>query len=191
LIGRTKATLEKSKKELAAEFPKTTTSIHSADITSIDSMKSVMQEIREQAGKPLNVLVHSAAYLATTAPIGKLDAGDFATAMRINIEGSFNVAQAFLAVAEPKATLVNITSGNAFVPTAVKMFGAQVFRGMVGYSTGKLGSLKVFENVQLDYPETRVFNVQPGVIASDIASKANDQRIAANEPPMPVMDTGT
>lgn len=134
-----------------------------------------MQEIRQQAGQPINVLVHSAAYLPEHGSIFNIDAKEFYTSTRTNIEGSFNIAKAFLAVSDPSATVLNITSGNAFMPVG------PMFTDMIGYTVGKAGGQKVFDFLQMENPEMRVVNVQPGVVASDMNSKASK---------VPPMDTG-
>jgi NAD(P)-dependent dehydrogenase (short-subunit alcohol dehydrogenase family) len=80
----------------------------------------------------------------------------------VNVRGSMLVVRQFIAQAPMGATLINISSGGAifdFVP------------GLAGYSASKLATLKLMEYLHQEEQGLRVFNIQPGVVATAMAKE--------------------
>ena len=88
---------------------------------------------------------------------------DWWKAFEVNVKGSFIIAQAFLNIASPGATLIGTSSAVVNFPYVPKYSS---------YSASKLALLGVLEDIQSDNPEFRIFSFHPGVVASDMNAKS-------------------
>jgi NAD(P)-dependent dehydrogenase (short-subunit alcohol dehydrogenase family) len=79
------------------------------------------------------------------------------------VKGSLLVTRAFLEKAASEAVLISISAGLAYISPMA---------GFSSYSSSKLASAKFFEYVQLEKPAFRIFNLHPGVVATDMGEKA-------------------
>jgi NAD(P)-dependent dehydrogenase (short-subunit alcohol dehydrogenase family) len=164
IVGRTQKTLDEATLKLKAQHPGTKFVAFTADISSLPSLESAFKQIGQQAGNPVDILVHNAGHLAQPATITSSDPKEWWTSFEVNILGAFNSVRAFLPVASPNATIVNIS-------TAAAHFPAAGISRLSAYSSSKLGALKVFEFVQAENPELHVVSLQPGVVSSDMNMK--------------------
>ena len=99
------------------------------------------------------------------APIAQADLKDWWSGFEINVKGAFIVVQAFLKVAAPDATVVDVTTGIAHSPS---------YPGFSGYGTSKLSEHKFFDGVQAENPGMHVVHVHPGVVQTDMGQKSID-----------------
>ncbi|KAJ9615597.1 hypothetical protein H2200_001672 [Cladophialophora chaetospira] len=173
IVGRTQQTLDEAKAKLESQYPKTKLVAVTADITSLASLESAFKQIRAHASSPVDILVHNAGHLAQPTTIINSDPKEWWTSFEINNLGAFNSVRAFLPLASPTATIVNISTAAAHFPTAG-------VRNLSAYSSSKLGALKIFEFVAAENPELHVVSIQPGVIKSEINTKHGE---------LPPMDT--
>lgn len=174
IVGRTQKTLDETKAKYESAYPNTQFIAVVGDVISFSSLESAFKQIRQHTNKPIDLLVHNAGFLAQPATITSSDPKEWWTAFETNILGAFNSVRAFLPVASPTATIVDINTAASHFPTAA-------IENLSAYSASKLAALKVFEFLQVENPDLRVFNVQPGVILSDMNVKHGA---------FPPMDTG-
>ena len=173
IVGRTQRTLDEAKAKLEPQYPKTKIVAVSADVTSISSLESAFAQIRRQSDKAIGILVSNAGHLAQPGTIANSDPKEWWTSFQVNIFGAFSSIRAFLPIASPTATIVNISTAGAHFPT-------EGLRHLSAYSSSKLGALQVFQFVAAENPDMHVVSVQPGIISSDINTKHGK---------MPPMDT--
>ncbi|HWC78774.1 MAG TPA: SDR family oxidoreductase [Pseudonocardiaceae bacterium] len=97
------------------------------DIADSDAVRAAATRIRAELGPP-NVLVHCAARQAT-GPFAEVTEDDWAGMMRVNVDGGFHLAQAFLPAMREAGwgRVVMVTSSSLFATPA----------GMVAYVTSK------------------------------------------------------
>ncbi|MCJ1377273.1 hypothetical protein MMC17_000365 [Xylographa soralifera] len=149
IVGRTEATLLQAK-----------TSIEEARTS---HRRSVLG--RASGARPIDVLVSNAGYLSEHVPVAASPLDDYWHAFEVNVKGGIIVAQAFLnGAAAASATFINVTSGVCHIP---------YIPGYSGYAASKLAMVKVMDYVQQENPALRVFNLQPGVIETDMSRKSD------------------
>jgi NAD(P)-dependent dehydrogenase (short-subunit alcohol dehydrogenase family) len=161
IIGRTQKTLLETKVELEQVNPPTKVRSFVGDVTDADAIRTIFESIKQEFGH-VDVLISNAGYLPDPVPISKQDPDDFWKAFEINTKGAFIVVRAFLAVASPNATLINVSTALAHIATP----------GSQGYSTSKAATLSFFEFVQNENDALRVVSIQPGVIFSEMSIKS-------------------
>ena len=76
-----------------------------------------------------------------------------------NLIGSFNVVQAIVPLLAPKAKILNISSGIAHI---------NPLPGFWVYASLKLAIVKMFDSLQAEHPDLSVFNIQPGVVTTEL-----------------------
>lgn len=161
IIGRTQKTLLDAKTELEHINPLTTVRTFVGDVTDANAVRTIFESIKQEFDH-VDVLVSNAGYLPIPVPISKQDTDDFWKAFEINTKGAFIVVRAFLGVASPNATLINVSTALAHAATP----------GSQGYSTSKTATLKLFEFVQNENDALRVVSIHPGVILSEMSKKS-------------------
>ncbi|OCL02742.1 NAD(P)-binding protein, partial [Glonium stellatum] len=168
IIGRTETSLLKAKSEieLEAAAPNSLT-IHAivADISDAHSVKAAFSIVKSEVGL-IDICVQNAGYLDQTKPVVQSSLDDYWRSFEINVKGGVIITQEFLnGAAAENATLINITSGAAHLaPEVIPAYSA--------YSASKLALFRIMEFVNVENPSLRVFNLQPGAIATDMAKKS-------------------
>ena len=173
LVGRTEATLRQTKDELSSAT-KSSIAYALADTTDPVTVEQALSTAIKLYGK-IDVLVNNAGYLDAHKPLAESELEDYWKCFEINIKGPIVTTQAFLKVAQPDATLINVTSGAAIIPYIPEYSG---------YSSSKLGAAKVMEYVHYENPHLRVFNLQPGTIITNMAKKSGLDVRTFDEPSM-------
>ncbi|OJJ78473.1 SDR family NAD(P)-dependent oxidoreductase [Aspergillus glaucus CBS 516.65] len=169
LIGRNKYDLQTTMKEVLATnvVPAGSTKVlyFVADITNTDAVSSAIKQAIDSFGR-IDVLVQNAGYLDAHRSVIDSDLNDFWRSFEVNVKGGLTVIQEFLKTA-PKtgATLINIGSGAGHIP---------YIQGYSAYSASKLSLAKIVEYVHHENPHLRVFNINPGAIATEMQAKAGD-----------------
>jgi NAD(P)-dependent dehydrogenase (short-subunit alcohol dehydrogenase family) len=161
ITGRTQQTLLETKAELEQINSITTVHTYVGDVADTNAVRTIFDSIRQVFGR-VDVLISNAGYFPDLAPISKQDPDDFWKAFEINTKGAFNIVQAFLSVASPNATLINVSTAAVHV----------ALPGFHGYSASKVAALSLFEFVQNENDAIRVVNVQPGLILTDMCIKS-------------------
>ena len=162
------------------ESDKTDTLVIPADITSRQQIESAFANITEHFDAAPDVLIKNAGRLLAFGAVADIDIEAFWKTYELNVLGPLIVTQAFIRAAkaskEPdtRRIIINIPSGGAHIPYAPTA---------VAYSTSKLANAKVLEYVHYEHPEWLAVNMQPGIVATDLARKAG--RKAPDDPNLP------
>ena len=181
LLGRTKSTLD----ETAAQVKKnsggsTDVFVMTADIMIQSQVQAAMDATIEHfGGRVPEVLVNNAGGIYGIGSLIDVDIDDFWKAYELNVKGPLTVLQTFLRANRKYApdtprTVINLPSGAAHLPYAPMA---------CAYGTSKLANSKITEYVHHENPSWNVFNMQPGVVATDLARQAG--RKAPDSPELP------
>jgi NAD(P)-dependent dehydrogenase (short-subunit alcohol dehydrogenase family) len=161
ITGRTQQTLLETKAELKHINPNTKVLTFVGDVADANAVRTIFDSMKEEFGR-VDVLVSNAGYLPEPAQISKEDVDEFWKGFEINTKGAFIVVRAFLGVASPNATVINVSSAAAHI----------AFPGIQGYSSSKVAALSLFEFVQNENTALRVVSIQPGAILSAMNIKS-------------------
>jgi len=164
LLGRTEATLLKTKQQIEAKYSNTKVSTYVADIISAPALEQALTVHANAYGK-LHVLIANAGYMSTGRSIVDSDAEDWWAGFEVNVKGNFNLVRAFVPYAVTDAVVLHTNTAAAHVP---------YFPLMSGYAASKMAGAKVFEYLHHEYPEMFVLNIQPGVIETGMSAKAKE-----------------
>ena len=134
-----------------------------ADVLDGEVVRHAFEAAHAEFG-PIDVLVANAGYASPVARVVDADLGDYWRNFDVNVRSNLIVAQAFLQVAAPNASLINISSGAAHLA---------YHAGFSGYVASKLAIWRVMDFVQLENPGVKVFNLQPGRVETDMSRKVN------------------
>lgn len=181
LLGRTKSTLDETAVEIREStsggtdvFPVT------ADIMKQSEVEAAMEStINHFGGRVPDVLVNNAGGLHGIGNLTDVDIDDFMKAFDLNVKGPLTVLQTYLRAnrkhsPDTPRTVINLPSGAAHLPYAPTA---------CAYGTSKLANSKITEYVHHENPTWNVFNMQPGVVATDLARQVG--RKAPDSPELP------
>ncbi len=181
LLGRTKSTLEATAALIeTASGGKTDVTIVVADITIKEQVLDALYTTIEAFGGDVpDVLVNNAGGLAGRGSLTEVEIDDFMSAFELNVRGPLAVLQAYLRAnkkysPDTPRTVINLPSGAAHLPYAPSA---------AAYGISKLANSKIIEYVHHENPSWNVFNMQPGVVATDLAREAG--RKAPDSPELP------
>lgn len=159
--GRREKVLQETKEELST-LGKSRVECFVADTTNLAAIEKAFSSTVQLFGS-IDVLVENAGYLPDQAFIKDSKLDDYWLGFEINVKGPLTTTQAFLKVAKPNATLINVTSGAAIFPY-IPTFSS--------YAASKMASAKIIEYVHHEHPELRVFNLQPAATETDMSHRA-------------------
>nr|POE53349.1 short chain dehydrogenase andi [Quercus suber] len=185
LLGRTQATLDETAQLIREASGGATAALGlTADILQAPQVERAMAAATTHfGGAAPDVLVNNAGGLHGVGSVVDMALDDFWQTFELNVKGPLIVTQAFLRAAAAAAetggevarTVVNISTGAAHLPYAPSM---------AAYSTSKLAFAKIVEFLHHENPSWKVFNVQPGRVATDLArSHAGSQTVKAPDAP--------
>ncbi|KAK1249008.1 hypothetical protein MKX08_007228 [Trichoderma sp. CBMAI-0020] len=162
IFGRRIERLQLAAEEISRANPKGTTTVvvESADVSQRHALEAAFASaIRKAGGGKIDIFVSNAGFLKPPAPLANYGEKEMRESIEGNIVGSFNAIQAMVPLLAPKAKILNISSGIAHInPLA----------GYWPYASFKLAIVKMFDFLQSEHPELSVFNVQPGVVTTDL-----------------------
>jgi NAD(P)-dependent dehydrogenase (short-subunit alcohol dehydrogenase family) len=161
LIGRNESSLKQAQAALS-DIKSTRISYSSADITDPMAIEQAFSAAIKLYGK-IDVLVNNAGYMDEHKALAESDLNDFWHCFEVNVKGPVVTTRAFLKVAQPGATIINISSSSAVIPLVPTISS---------YSGSKLAVSNIKECVHHENPDLRVFNLQPGLINTDMAKRA-------------------
>lgn len=168
VLGRTESTLqETADKVKEASHGKTEAFITKTDITDAESVQAAFIKVRDQFGS-IDILVNNAGGALAFGSIKDIDLVNFWKTFELNVLGPMTVTQSFIRAADASEnksprTIINLPSAAAHLPAVPRS---------VGYSTSKLASAKIAEYAHAEHKDWRVFNLQPGVVATALAKQA-------------------
>ncbi|KAF7194069.1 Short chain dehydrogenase citE [Pseudocercospora fuligena] len=179
LVGRAESTLRETSQAIKQISPRTDVFITTADIQDKTQTQAAIEATLAHFSVVPDVLVMNAGVLRGVGSLIDVNIDDFWSAFEINTKGPLIVAQAFLRAnrqhsPDAKRTIINVSSGSAHIPYAP---------GGCAYGTSKLASAKIVEYLHHENPEWNVFNMQPGVVATDLAKQAS--RAGEDSPRLP------
>ena len=163
ILGRTAGTLGETKDKLQEQYPGTRFHSYMADIVDKQSLVKAFKAIKESTGL-VDILIANAGFLPNILPIAKSDPEEWLNAFEINVKGNFHLFNAFIPVAAPSSTIINVSTGITHSST---------MPGFSGYHTSKLAAAKFFDYVHQEHPDLFVLSVHPGVIQTAMALKAD------------------
>jgi len=164
LLGRRETMLQETKSRILSFRGPSNIDIITlgTDITSSSSVDATFASIAAQFGHP-EILVSNAGYFETPTTIADQSIDEWWKYFETNVKGSFNVVTAFLKHAVPNATVLNVSTPMAHAQAR--------YPGFSGYTASKAASLRFFDYVQVEWPQIRVVNINPGAIATAMAAK--------------------
>nr|POE51589.1 glucose and ribitol dehydrogenase like 2 [Quercus suber] len=114
ILGRREKQLTEALKEMtvAATDEHSVLMYQVADLMKREEVDKALASVVAKVGK-LDVLVSNAAALPKLGPITSYDASEFMRGFDMNVLTGFNAVQAFLPVAKPDATIINISTALA------------------------------------------------------------------------------
>ncbi|KAF3404926.1 Short chain dehydrogenase andI [Talaromyces pinophilus] len=169
LIGRTASDLLSAVEEIKILSTGNPVPVHhaKADVTDKEAVVSAFKQAIEAFGH-IDVLIQNAGYLDDHRSLLDSDLDDYWKTFEINVKGGLIVVQQFLKHSQPDDTIINIGSGAGHLPC---------LPGYSAYSSSKLAFAKVIEHVQVENPDLRIFNINPGAIATEMQAKSGDVAI--------------
>ena len=163
ITGRKQETLSSVKSGIES-LPENKTRVHTfvADVTDETRTNEVFAEVLKNIGR-IDVFVANAGYLHTPGPFADASIADLWRGFEVNVKGLIIGAQAFLKSATPDAVLINVSSGAAHFHYSGPMNG---------YASSKTAGVRILDAIGVENPGVRVYSIQPGFIATDMAAKA-------------------
>jgi NAD(P)-dependent dehydrogenase (short-subunit alcohol dehydrogenase family) len=157
LSGRDEAKLKKLSRELAS--PRIRLLAHSCDVRDPYSVDDLFRQIRRHFSH-LDVLINNAGIAHPNLPVEKLPYPIWKDVLATNLDGTFLVTQAALALMQRGGTIVNNLS----------IAATRVFAGSAAYSASKHGALGLSNTVreELRPRGIRVIALLPGATDTDI-----------------------
>lgn len=158
--------------ELAKIFPGKT-GYYCADVGREDSIKTVVQRLREEWGR-LDVLIHSAAFVGTTlfpgwaVPMEDQSLEAWEAAFRINLGAAFSLTRdlAPLLRAEDGGSVIYVSSIYGLAGPDMSLYEGTSMQNPAAYGASKAGLLQLMRYFATTLaPDIRVNAITPGGIA--------------------------
>ncbi|KAL7917674.1 hypothetical protein ACQKWADRAFT_317164 [Trichoderma austrokoningii] len=163
IFGRRIEKLQLAAEEISRANPQGTTTvvIEGADVSQRQALETAFASALQKAdGGKIDIFVNNAGFLNPPTPLANHSEKEMRDSIEGNIIGSFNAIQAMVPLLAPKAKVLNISSGIAHIDP---------LPGFWPYASFKLAIVKMFDFLQAEHPKLSVFNVQPGVVATDLS----------------------
>ena len=163
ITGRKQETLS-SVKSTIESLPENKSRVHTfvADVTDEARTNEVFAKVLQSIGR-INVFVSNAGYHHTPSPFADASIDDLWRGFEVNVKGLIIGAQAFLRSATSDSVLINVSSGAAHI---------HYYAPANGYVSSKAAGVRILESIGVENPGVRVYSIQPGFIATDMATKA-------------------
>ncbi|RFU76915.1 short-chain dehydrogenase [Trichoderma arundinaceum] len=162
LLGRREAPLQETKEQIA-KISESQVLVVPADMADDASVKNAFETIRNAFGAP-NILVCNAVHGNLEGKVQDLDLDSWFAVFQTNIRGTVGVVKAFLGVAAPSPTLVDITSGIATLPPPA-------FPKFSSYAASKIATTRVFSYLAAELPdEAHVISIHPGLVLTELSA---------------------
>lgn len=162
ITGRTSEKLDAAKRGILEKWKDTRVHTFIADAAD----KSATQDVFSHVGKNIgliDVLVTNAGVIRS-ATIRDADPDEYWNVIETNTKGVFLAIHYFLKIAARNAAVININS------LLGHMYANSVLGTISSYPVSKAATAKLCEYVQLEHPDLRVFNIQPGAIYTDLTA---------------------
>ena len=161
IIGRRLNRLKEAARDIsvAAASPSVRVLTAQGDLAKRESADKAVSQIVGQVGK-IDIFVSNAGIFSAPGPVAGYDEEEFRRGWEVNFIGAFNAVQAFVTHAAPKAKLINVSSGIAHI--------GPVYPGVWTYAVVKAAIAKMLDFLAAENPDLHVFQIQPGVHATEM-----------------------
>ena len=162
IFGRRVVNLQLAAEEISKANPARTTTVitESVDITQRQAVEAAFANAsKKSGGAKVDILVSNAGSLKPRNPLTTYGEKEWRESIEENLIGSFNVVQTVAPLLAPKAKILNVSSGIAHI---------NPLQGYWAYSSLKLAIVKMFDFLQAENPDLSVFNIQPGVVDTEL-----------------------
>lgn len=165
IFGRRQALLDTAASEIRTADPtgKIIVITESVDISQRGALDAAFERAAAKAGgeRKVDVLVSNAGLLKPPTPLLAYSESHLRESIEANVIGSFNVVQAVGPLLAPDAKVLNISSGVVHIAP---------WEGFWAYTALKAAVMKMFDFLAVENPGLSVFNVQPGVVTTELNS---------------------
>ena len=171
IAARRKVHLEETRAEALKLAPKCKFETFELDIVNATQVREVFAKAVEINGKPLDVLVSNAGYVAYLARTSECDFNTIWNHFEVNIKGALLVTLEFMKHCVQKgATIVNVSSGAAVINFA---------DGLSGYSAAKVGMMKMLDYMHREESDRdlRIFNIHPGIVPTAMSGAGKQDSV--------------
>ncbi len=141
-------------------------SLHTVDITNMDAVNALADEVRAIHGH-VDGLLNNAGIIQPFVTINELELGKIHKVMDVNFYGTLHMVKAFLPhmLERPEAHIANVSSMGGFLPVP----------GQIAYGASKAAVTLLSEGLYAELKDTPVgvSVILPGGIATDIAQNSD------------------
>lgn len=165
LTGRTKSTLEDTRREIQQLSDGCVVECYVMDVTNEAQVSEIFAQASRRIGRPIDILVSNAGYVKYIDKTADSTFEGIWTHFEVNVKGGMLVMLTFLKyAAEQRATLINVSSGAAVINFA---------DGLSAYSGSKVATMKMLDYINREEAQRdlRVFNLHPGVVPTAMAAE--------------------
>ena len=159
LLGRQEAKLKSTQESITSRHPSSKVHTHICDVTNHgDTARTAAS-----AG-PWDILVLNAGYLETPAKLVDSEPNEWWRAFTVNVQGLYNLTQAFLPKRNEGAVVVNTNAALCHMPPAF----CATYSAYVG---SKMAAAKIVEVLAAENEDVHFVNMHPGVIETPMSAK--------------------
>ncbi|KAG4423541.1 hypothetical protein IFR04_003364 [Cadophora malorum] len=162
IFGRRIGNLKSTAEEIKKANPAGTTKVifESADISQRQSLETAFANALSKAGGgKIDVIVNNAGSLKPGSPVTVYPEKDLRDSIESNLIGSYYVIQAATPLLASNAKVLNVSSGIGHM---------NPIPGLWVYASLKIALIKMFDFLQAENPDLNVFNIQPGVVETEL-----------------------
>ncbi|KAF2114351.1 putative short-chain dehydrogenase [Lophiotrema nucula] len=168
ILGRTQSTLEEATKDITAAAKAhghdTTIRFYAVDICADSAVSTAFREVSEEFGS-VDVVINNAGdlFLGT---ITECNIAEYWHSFEINVKGTLHCMQALLRNSTPErtSTFINVST------IGITMNG---YPGWSAYGASKIAAFKMAKGMVAEVGgKVRVFSINPGRVATEMARKA-------------------
>lgn len=169
IAARRKINLEETKSEALIIAPECRFETFEMDVVDAARVQDVFAEVTKINGKPLDILVSNAGYVAYIDRTRESSFECIWKHFEVNVKGSLLVIQEYLKHCVDKgATIVNVSSGAAVINYA---------DGLSAYSAAKVAMVKLLDYLHREEKDRdlRIFNIHPGVVPTAMSDAGKQE----------------
>ncbi|MCJ1485125.1 hypothetical protein MMC06_005298 [Schaereria dolodes] len=161
ILGRTQASLDATKAEVAKIGVRSRIHAFVADVVDAEAVDQAFSTVSKDIG-PIDIFVNNAGRSSSHHLTKDVPVDVFWKDFEVNVKGALIATQAFMRnCAKNGAILLNISAGAAHI---------KYFAPVASYCTSKNAFARVIDHIEMENPWLRVHNVHPGIFKTDLAA---------------------